>query len=144
LLMAGVLLVFAALFWAQFFPFAKKLWTSSFVLLTVGIDLVILGLLIFYVEVRQGRRGLYFFLVFGKNSLAIYLLSELLLTVLMTIWVAPGLSFYDWINGVFFQRIAPGPFGTLLFAVLYMLCCWSVGFWLDKNKIYIKIKRRCG
>ncbi len=54
LLMAGVLLVFAALFWAQFFPLAKKLWTSPFVLLTVGIDLVILGLLIFYVEVRQG------------------------------------------------------------------------------------------
>jgi predicted acyltransferase len=137
--MAGVLLVLAALFWAQFFPLAKKLWTSSFVLLTIGIDLVILGLLIFYVEVRQERRGLYFFLVFGKNSLAIYLLSELLLTVLMTIWVAPGLSFYDWVNQVFFQRIAPGSFGTLLFAVIYMLLCWSVGFWLDKKKIYIKI-----
>jgi predicted acyltransferase len=139
LLMTGALLVFTALFWSQFFPLAKKLWTSSFVVLTIGIDLVILGLLIFYVEIRQGRRGLYFFLVFGKNSLAIYLLSELLLTVLSTVWVAPGLSFYDWVNQVFFQRIAPGSFGTLLFAVVYMLFCWSVGVWLDKRKIYIKI-----
>ena len=139
LLMAGVLLVFTALFWGQFFPLAKKLWTSSFVVLTIGIDLVILGLLIFAVEIRERRRGISFFLVFGKNPLAIYLLSELLLTVLSTVWVRPGLSFYDWINQVFFQVVCPGSGGTLLFAICYMLLCWLVGAWLDKRKIYIKI-----
>jgi predicted acyltransferase len=139
LLMAGALLVFVALFWGQFFPVAKKLWTSPFVLLTVGIDLVILGLLIFAVEMEEWRRGLHFFLVFGKNPLAIYLLSELLLTTLQTIWVKPGLDFYTWINNIFFQAIFPGAFGTLVFAIAYMLLCWSVGYLLDKRKIYIKI-----
>jgi predicted acyltransferase len=55
------------------------------------------------------------------------------------VWVRPGLDFYTWVNQVFFQALFPGPFGTLVFAVCYMLLCWSVGWWLDKKKVYIKI-----
>ncbi|GAA3982721.1 acyltransferase family protein [Mucilaginibacter dorajii] len=139
LFMAGVLLIATALFWAQFFPIAKKLWTSSFSLLTIGIDLLLLGFLIFTIEIKKIQRGTNFFLTFGRNSLAIYLLSELLLTVFQTIWVGPKLSFYDWINQVFYQRVFPGAFGTLVFAICYMMLCWLVAYVLDKRKIYIKI-----
>ncbi|WP_184543151.1 acyltransferase family protein [Mucilaginibacter sp. FT3.2] len=139
LLMYGGLLVISALFLGQFFPIAKKLWTSTFSLLTIGIDLAILGLLIFVIEIEKVKRGTNFFLILGKNSLAIYLLSELLLTVLQTVWVGPKLSFYDWINQVFYQRLFPGAFGTLVFAICYMMFCWLVAYVLDKRKIYIKI-----
>ena len=44
-----------------------------------------------------------------------------------------------WINNVFFQKIAPGAVGSLLFAVVYMLICWCVGKILDKNKVYIRV-----
>ena len=139
LLMYGGLLIVAALFLGQFFPIAKKLWTSTFSLLTIGIDLAILGLLIFAIEIEKVKRGTNFFLILGRNSLAIYLLSELLLTVLQTVWVGPKLSFYDWINQVFYQRLFPGAFGTLVFAICYMMLCWLVAYVLDKRKIYIKI-----
>lgn len=139
LLIAGACLIGVALFWAQFFPLAKKLWTSTFTLLTIGIDLVIIGVLIYVIELKNIKRGTNFFLVFGRNSLAIYLLSELLFTVISTVWVKPGLSFYDWINQVFYQPLFPGAFGTLVFAVCYMMLCWLVGYIMDKRKIYIKI-----
>jgi predicted acyltransferase len=139
LFMCGVLLIAASLFWAQFFPVAKKLWTSSFTLLTIGIDLLLLGFMVFAIEIKKIKSGTNFFLIFGRNSLAIYLLSELLLTVFQTIWVKPQLSFYDWINQVFYQRIFPGAFGTLVFALCYMMLCWLVAYVLDKKKIYIKI-----
>ncbi len=139
LLVTGALLVAVALFWGQFFPVAKKLWTSSFVLLTVGIDLMLLGIVLFFIEIKGWTRGTYFFNVFGKNPLAIYLLSELLLTVLSLLWVHTGLSFYDWINTIFFQALFPGAFGTLVFALCYMMFCWLVGYGLDKRKVYIKI-----
>lgn len=139
LFMYGGLLIVAALFLGQFFPIAKKLWTSTFSLLTIGIDLAILGLLIFAIEIEKVKRGTNFFLILGRNSLAIYLLSELLLTVLQTVWVGPKLSFYDWINQVFYQRLFPGAFGTLVFAICYMMLCWLVAYMLDKRKIYIKI-----
>ncbi|AMR32284.1 hypothetical protein A0256_13075 [Mucilaginibacter sp. PAMC 26640] len=139
LLIAGVLLIALALFWGQFFPVAKKLWTSTFTVLTIGLDLVIIGTLIYAIELEKYTRSNNFFLVFGRNSLAIYLLSELLLTVLQVVWVKPNLSFYDWINQVFYQRIFPGALGTLVFAFCYMMLCWLVGYVMDKNKIYIKI-----
>jgi predicted acyltransferase len=139
LLMMGCLLVFAGLFWGQFFPLAKKLWTSSFVLLTVGIDLMLIGILIYAIEIKQWKFGKNFFLVFGKNSLPIYLLSELLATTISLIMIQPGNSFYNWINTIFFQNFFPGPFGVLLFSLCFMLFCWMVGWILDKRKIYIKV-----
>jgi len=139
LLMYGAVLIGVALFWGQFFPVAKKLWTSSFVLLTVGLDLVILGILIYGIELKNIKWGANFFLVFGRNSLAIYLLSELLLVAIQLIWVKPRLSFYQWINEVFYQAVFPGALGTLIFAVSFMMICWFVGYIMDKRKIYIKI-----
>ena len=77
LLLAGALLVVLALAWHQFFPINKKLWTRSFVLLTVGIDCIILAVLIYITDFLQKRKWGYFFEVFGKNPLFIYLLSEI-------------------------------------------------------------------
>jgi predicted acyltransferase len=137
LMLMGGVLICAALFWAQFFPFAKKLWTSSFVLLTIGIDLAMIAAALYLVEIRGWTSR--FLLVFGQNPLAIYLFSELFLTVLSLVWVQPGVSAYDWVNTVFFQRVFPGPFGTLVFAVCYMFLCWSLGYILYRRRIYIKI-----
>jgi predicted acyltransferase len=139
LLMMGALLIGVALFWGQFFPIAKKLWTSSFVVLTIGLDLVILGILIYVIELKSIKWGSNFFLVFGRNSLAIYLLSELLLVIIQLVLVKPGLPFFGWINKEFYQAIFPGPLGTLMFALSFMLLCWAVGYIMDKKKLYIKI-----
>lgn len=139
LLMVGALLICIALFWGQFFPIAKKLWTSSFALLTIGVDLALLGGLVYVMEIKNWKPGTNFFLVFGKNPLPIYLFSELLMVVLQLIWVLPGLSLYEWLNRTVFQFLLPGAWGTLGFAISYMLLCWLVAYQLHKRKIYIKI-----
>ncbi|MCC8408208.1 DUF5009 domain-containing protein [Mucilaginibacter sp. UR6-1] len=139
LFILGTLLICVALFWGQFFPIGKKLWTGTFTLLTIGIDMAILGFLLYAIEIKNLNLGTNFFLTFGRNPLAIYLLSELLFTIIVTIWVQPGVSIYEWINRVLFQQIFPGSFGTLVFAICYMLLCWLVAYVLDKRKIYIKI-----
>ena len=139
LMLVGALLIFIALWWNMIFPINKKLWTSSFVLLTSGIDLLLISSLVYVIEMRERKGGwTSFFLVFGKNPLFIYLLSELLVTVLFMIPVG-GQSFFGWINTVFYQVIAPGAIGSFLFAISYMLLCWCVGWWLNKRKIYIKV-----
>ncbi|MEJ7766442.1 MAG: DUF5009 domain-containing protein [Chitinophagaceae bacterium] len=141
LLLAGTLLIFTALCWNMVFPINKKLWSSSFVLLTTGIDLVIIAALIFIIEIKNWNRLNWtnFFLVFGKNPLFIYLLSEILLITASFIRVAPGLNLYTWINNVFFQVIAPGALGSFLFAIVFMFICWCIGWWLDKRHIYVKV-----
>jgi predicted acyltransferase len=138
LLLWGCGLIFIALAWNMVFPISKKLWTSPFVLLTVGIDLVLLAFLIYIIEFRHKTAWTPFFNVFGKNPLFIYLLSELLIVVLFNIPVGDESS-VEWINRIVYQAIFPGAIGSLLFALTYMMVCWGVGKWLDYKKIYIRV-----
>jgi predicted acyltransferase len=140
LMLWGALLIFIALTWSMAFPLSKKLWTSTFVLLTVGIDLILISALVYVIEIRLWKRGNWtsFFTTVGKNPLPVYLFSELFVIVLYMIAIGHT-SFYNWINTVFFQIIAPGAIGSLLFAICYMLVCWCVGKVLDKMGIYLRV-----
>jgi predicted acyltransferase len=141
LFLTGGAFILVALAWNAWFPVNKKLWTSPFVLLTTGIDLMIIGALIYLVELRENTESRWtkFFTIFGKNPLFIYLLSELLVIVLYMVQVGNGQSLFEGINATVYQQVAPGPIGSLLFAISYMLVCWSVGWWLDKRKIYVRV-----
>ena len=140
LMLYGFLFIFLALCWNMSFPIGKKLWTSPFVLLTVGIDLVWISALVYVIEIRTGKKNSWtsFFSTFGKNPLPIYIFSELLGVMLGWIYINK-INFNDWINNTTFQAIAPGAVGSLLFAICYMLVCWVLGKILDKNKIYIRV-----
>jgi predicted acyltransferase len=138
LLLAGASLLVIAYCWNLSFPVNKKLWTSSFVLLTVGLDCLLLAGIIYIVDFVKRTRWTIFFQVFGKNPLFIYLLSEVL-AILMYFFQAEGnMSVYNWIFRTFYLPFG-GYFGSLLFALTVMLTCWLVGWWMDRNKIYIRV-----
>jgi predicted acyltransferase len=142
--LAGVLLVALALGWDRFFPINKKLWTSSFVLLTVGIDCIILAALIYVTDFLRKRNPIaigwtYFFEVFGKNPLFIYLLSEVIAILFWFFTVGDNYQpVYQWIFQNIFSH-AGMYFGSFLFAICIMLLCWVVGYFLDKRKIYVRV-----
>lgn len=139
LLLSGILLVFLALSWDWFFPINKKLWTGSFVFITVGIDCIILGGLIYITEFLNKRNWGYFFEIFGKNPLFIYLLSELGATLLWFFPVGPERQpVYSWLFQHIFRH-AGMYFGSFLFAISFMLFCWLVGYVLDKRRIYVRV-----
>jgi len=138
LLIAGFALLVCGYFWDLILPISKKLWTSSFVVYTVGLDCIILSVLIYIIQFENKVKWVSFFQVFGKNPLFIYLLSELMVTVLFMIPVAPNLNLLRWIYQTIFIH-AGGHLGSLLFALTYMLFCWSIGYWLDKKKIYVRV-----
>jgi alpha-N-acetylglucosaminidase len=139
MLAAGVALVLLAVAWNPCFPIGKKLWTGPFVLLTVGLDLVWLALLVWWIELRGHAAGSAFFTVLGKNPLAIYLFSELLVVTLQLLQVAPCMGLYDWLGIAVFQAAVPGPAGSLLCALVYTLACWALGWWMDRRRIYIRL-----
>jgi len=141
LMLTGALLIFIALWWNMVFPINKKLWSSPFVLLTTGIDLLIISALVYVLEIKNQNNLKWssFFLVFGKNPLFIYILSEVLITILFMIRITPGQNVVGWVNTNVFQVVAPGAIGSFLFAIIYMLVCWAVGWWLNKRRIYIRV-----
>ena len=138
LLLAGFALLVCGYFWDLLLPINKKLWTSSFVVYTIGLDCIIIAVITYIIQFQKRVKWAGFFQVFGKNTLFIYLLSELLVTVLYMIPVAPKLSLFRWMYANIFSH-AGAYLGSLLFAIAYMMVCWSIGYWLDKRKIYIKV-----
>ncbi|WP_108424968.1 acyltransferase family protein [Flagellimonas amoyensis] len=138
LMMVGFALVFAGLAWDLLLPINKKLWTSSFVLLTCGIDLFAIAILIYFLDMKKMTGWSYFFEVFGKNTLFIYLLSELFVISLFSIEMN-GSTLYRWIADNAFISWLGGYVGSFLFALWIMLTCWVVGYFMDKKKIYVKV-----
>lgn len=132
LAVAGVVLSVLALCWAPLLPINKKLWTGSYVLLSSGTALLVLAALAWIIEVRGARRWTYFFEVFGKNTLFIYMLSQVAVIALDKTGTYAPLA-------AALQPVGSAKAASLAFALLFMFACWVVGYWLDKRKIYIKV-----
>jgi predicted acyltransferase len=138
LMLAGFVLLVITHFWNYAFPINKKLWTSTFVLHTVGIDCMVIAAIVYITDVLHKTKGTYFFQVFGRNPLFIYLLSELLIILIFTFPLSSGESIYRWLYTHVFIHATPYV-GCLLQAVVYMLLCWTVGWYMDKKKIYVRV-----
>lgn len=137
LLLAGCALLALAYAWDLSFPVNKKLWTSSFAVLTVGLDCVLLAMLVYVIEMKRRVKWNYFFLVFGRNPLFIYLLSEVLAITLYFLRLGDK-SLFVVIYQTVFEPVGPY-LGSLLFALAFMLVCWVVGYLLDKRRIYLRV-----
>lgn len=137
LLLAGAACITLAYFWDSSFPINKKLWTSSFVLYTVGIDLMIISAIIYLVDIRQKNKYAWFFETVGKNPLFIYLLSEVGVILMWTIKVG-DVPLYRWIFLNVFSYLGHY-WASLAFALWWMLTCWLAGWWMDKKKWYVRV-----
>ena len=137
LMLAGFLLLFLAYLWNLVFPINKKLWTSSFVLITVGLDCIIISAVVYLIDFKNKTGWNHFFLVFGRNPLFIYLLSEIGATLLYFFRVGDT-SLYRWLFANIFSHVGMY-IGSLLFAISFMMVCWLAGYWMDKRKIYIRV-----
>jgi predicted acyltransferase len=156
LFVAGSLLIFAGFSWDMVFPINKKIWTSSFVLYTTGLAIFVLSLLIFLIEFKKAHEGNWFgksvskfFDVFGKNPLFIFVLSAFLPRFLgLFRWVdhvsENGKKVYTSAFPWFYEHICK-PLsdnlknGSLLYALCMIAFYWSIVYWLDKKRIYIKV-----
>ncbi len=138
LALVGGVLVILALLWDTSFPINKPLWTSSYVLHSVGLSVLILSGLILIIEIAGLVKWTFFFEAFGKNPLFIFALATLVIKLLSFIRIG-DVSLQKWIYDHLFLSWSEGKTASLLFALSYMLVMWLVGFWMDKNKIYVKV-----
>lgn len=127
--------------WGLAFPVNKKIWTSTFVLVTTGLATALISYLIYWIEIK-GKSGAVtkFFEVFGKNPLFIFALSGFLPEVASLIRLGDGVNPWNFL----YQRVlihVPGPpeIGSHLYAICVIILMWVIAWWMDKKKIYIKV-----
>lgn len=143
---ASLLLIAAGFLWEYWlgFPVNKKLWTSSYVLYAGGISMLMLTISIWLADIKGWGKRLDFFRIFGTNPLLAYVLSELLIIILVNIRYsgADGAvhNAYEGIyNSLFVPLAGNNEWGSLLFALSYMLFNWLVIYIFYKRGIFWKI-----
>ncbi len=134
----GLLLVIAAQIWNLWFPINKPLWTSSYVLLSTGWVMVLIAALILIIEIWRFKVWTYFFEVFGRNPLFIFVLSGLVVMLMNVIFIN-GIASKTYIYNYYFLSWLSTYNASLMFATCYMLFMWLIGFIMDKRNIYIKV-----
>ncbi|SHN21789.1 Predicted acyltransferase [Cyclobacterium lianum] len=138
LFLLGLALLLAGYFWDLWFPVNKKIWTSTFVLVTAGYATAILAGLMYVLEIKQRKKWSGFFELFGRNPLILYVLSGLLVRLMIMIRVGDQ-ALKTWLYQTAFVPYFPAKTASLLFALSFMLVIWLIGLWMDKNKWYIKV-----
>jgi predicted acyltransferase len=150
LFIAAVGFLVAGYVWSLSFPVNKKIWTSSYVLVTTGLAIAILATMVYSIEVKGVKNWVTrFFDVFGKNALFVFALSAFLPRGLRLIRIPNGtnakgepvfLSPWNYIYERGYKLIPGDPrIGSLLFALTVIAFMWAICYWLDKKKIYIKV-----
>jgi len=134
----GLLLVAAAQLWNLYFPVNKPIWTSSYAVHAIGLDLIILSVLVYVIEVCSIKRWTYFFEVFGKNPLFLYALSGTLIMILYSIPTKDSTLAQEIYGRLYVSWLADKN-ASLLFAISYMLVLWCIGYVLDRLKIYLRV-----
>lgn len=131
--LAGVVLVALGLALDPFFPINKKLWTSSFALLTSGLSALIFVVLILAARSAAMRRALWPFDVLGMNAILGYILSLLLALAGMRLHLQ-GKAF-DALNAAFGDPYL----ASFLYAVAVFLLVFALLVPLHRRGVHLRL-----
>jgi predicted acyltransferase len=115
------------------FPIIKKIWTSSFVLLTAGISAILLAAFYWVIDVKNYRAWAKPFVWIGMNAITVYLACNVIGFQKVAARFAGG----D-VTAALNRRFGDG-FGELVVATIGLaLAIWFVGF-LYRRKIFLRV-----
>lgn len=143
LVLVGIACLAGAAIWAQVFPINKKLWTSSYVLLTTGLALITLAACYWLLDIKHLRgRWTVIPVVFGTNCIFAYALSEFLAISLVVAKVhvyGQVMSYKQAFNYFTFDNIPVTQWAELGYALFYAALCWSITWLLYRKRIFLKL-----
>jgi predicted acyltransferase len=144
LMIFGIAGIILGRIWDVAFPINKPLWTSSYVVYSSGLAMLLLGILLWVIDIREYKNWIAPFRVFGMNPLFLYVFAEFLSNTLKHIKIPLStsgeiISLKGWIFTNWFQPMAGDYGGSLLFSLLFCSVCWGIGWILYRNRIFIKI-----
>jgi predicted acyltransferase len=128
LLACGALCAVAGLAWGLAFPINKKIWTSSFVLLTGGLAMQLLAVCMLTFDVWNLRRLARPFEIVGVNAIIVFVVSGLVAMLLNKTPVG-SMSAQEWLYHTLFASWIAFPklasFGYALSTVAFWwIVCW--------------------
>ena len=149
LVAVGAVAAGAGLAWDAWFPISKKLWTSSFVLLTGGLASIVLAGCLAKFDLLGWRRLARPFEIVGINAIFVYVASGLVARVLtsfpVTLPSGDRTSLHTWIyRNVFREPIlthvaADERLASLAMALATVACWWLVLWVMSRRGWSIRV-----
>jgi len=124
----SLVMYLAGWIWGHFFPVMRNYMTSSFVLETCGIATFLLASFYLIIDVWGYSKWAFFFIVFGVNSIAIYMMAHLFDFRLI------GNIFVGGLSSLFSSNVQ-----AFIQAVTAMMVMWLIMYWMYNKKTFIKI-----
>lgn len=126
---AGLICIGIGLLWSMHFPIIKKLWTSSFVVYTIGWSLLLTALFYLVVDVWKIKKVFFPFMLIGLNPITIYFCAHRVIN-------------FQYMSDFFFGgiiRIADEPLKPVILWIGVLLCEFTFLYILYRKKIFLKI-----
>lgn len=123
----GTIMLIAAFLLSFIEPVIKQLWTSSMTLYAGGWSFILLGLLYWWVDIKQHKKGLMWFRYFGMNSILAYMMFQLFdITYPVKYWVHGFAKFTGCLQPFIIELVK-----AFLFFMILRFCY--------KNKLFLKV-----
>jgi heparan-alpha-glucosaminide N-acetyltransferase len=120
-----------ALHYTGICPIVKRIWTPSWTLFSGGLCFWFLAVFSWVMEVRGYRRWAFPLKVIGMNSIAAYVMAELLRPFFLdSLRIHLGLRAFQ----IFGTGLEP-----LLRGMAVLLIYWSILFWMYRRKVFLRI-----
>ena len=139
MMVAGVVACAVGYLWHQVFPVNKNLWTSSYVLVSSGMALLLLGTLYWLIDVKKYQGWAPFFVAFGTNAITAYVLHGTLIAAFHLSINAAG----DTLRGVSYQGLVQlglsFELASFTWALLYLLLCFVPIELMYRRGVMVKV-----
>jgi predicted acyltransferase len=109
-------------------PIVKRIWTPSWVVFSAGWTFAMLAIFYGIIDVLGFRRWAFPLVVVGMNSIAMYVMSQLLKP-----WVGRSLRIH--LGRWWFE----GEFGPIVLSAAILVMLWLFCLWLYRQKIFLRI-----
>jgi predicted acyltransferase len=142
LFLIGTTLTFSGFLFSYGCPINKKVWSPTFVLVTCGLACSTLALLTWVIDAKGKKKWCKFFESFGANPLLLYVVAAIFSFCMSEIRFPYGegaISAQRFVYGKLLQPLLGNYPASLVYALLFVLLVWAVGYIFYRKRIYIKI-----
>lgn len=139
LTLCGAACAGVGLAWDQMLPIGKKLWTSSFVMLTGGLAMICLAACLALFDVAGWRRLARPFEIVGINAIFVFVASGMLAKVMASTEIG-GQSTHGFIyQNLFTDHLADPKLASLGMALLTVAFWWLVLWVMARFKLSVRV-----
>jgi predicted acyltransferase len=124
MLLTGIAAWMIGQLWNGYFPINKNLWSSSFVMLTIGWSLMFLAMFYLFIDVWRIRAWAFVFIVIGMNPLLIYIAQQFI-------------AFRDILHLVLHDE--QGKLHPLFIEIVMFSMKWSCLYYLYRKRIFWRV-----